>query len=93
MKNLLQRFLSAVTVLAMLFALVPVLPFYVSAVDAEIDTGDNEAEVVEVSLQQLVMAIDANWENLTDAQKTAVAALYSAFEQTMVNWDIPNIKG
>ena len=50
-------------------------------------------DVVEVTLQQLVMAIDAKWDSLTAAQQEAMCEMYNTFESTMSTWDIPNIKG
>ena len=50
------------------------------------------SDVVEVSLQQLVMAVDTKWDSLTTAQKEAFSAMYRAFEGTLSGWDLPNIK-
>lgn len=92
MKNLLQRILSAESTAAEnkeKGKMVIYARAYALLADGTYVYGD----VAQVSLQQLVMAIDGNWDNLTDAQKESVSAMYSAFEQTMSVWNIPNIKG
>ena len=50
------------------------------------------SDMVEVALQQLVMAIDAKWDNLTTAQKDSISTMYNTFQQTISTWDIPRIK-
>ena len=50
------------------------------------------SDVVEVSLQQLVMAVDTKWDTLTAAQKEAYSTMYRTFEGTMSGWDLPNSK-
>ena len=48
--------------------------------------------VVEVTLQQLVMAIDNQWDSLTTAQQEAISAMYETFRPVMSAWNIPNLK-
>ena len=48
--------------------------------------------VVTVTLQQLVTAVDAQWDTLTTAQKTALKTMYETFTANMKSWQIPNIK-
>lgn len=50
------------------------------------------SDVVEVTLQQLVMAVDAKWDNLTTVQKDSLSTMYNTFQQTMSTWDLPRIK-
>ena len=50
------------------------------------------SEVVKVNLQQLLMAVDAQWNALTTAQREAVGTMYALFEPVMFTWDIPRIK-
>lgn len=50
------------------------------------------SDMVEVTLQQLVMAIDAKWDNLTTAQKDSISTMHNTFQQTISTWDIPRIK-
>lgn len=50
------------------------------------------SDVVEVSLQQVVVAIDKQWNNLTAAQKEAVGAMYNTFSSVISDWNVPNIR-
>ena len=50
------------------------------------------SDAVAVSLQQVVTAVDAKWDQLAPVQKNAVGTMYNAFESTMSLWRLPNIK-
>ena len=46
----------------------------------------------EISLQQLVTAVDSKWDTLTNTQKLATGNMYHTFQEVMVNWKLPNLK-
>ena len=50
------------------------------------------SDVVEVSLQQVVVAADRQWASLTEAQKAALLTMYSTYESVMSTWNLPNIR-
>lgn len=50
------------------------------------------SNVVEVSLQQVVVAADHQWTSLTEAQKAALCTMYSTHESVMSTWNLPNIR-
>ncbi|MBO5868617.1 MAG: hypothetical protein J6Q54_06910, partial [Oscillospiraceae bacterium] len=50
------------------------------------------SNTVKVTLRQLVVAVDAKWDALTDVQKQGLKALYETFATDMANWNIPNMK-
>ena len=47
---------------------------------------------IEVTLQQVVTAINNQWHSLSDVQKNAVGDMYNTFGQAMTDWNIPRIK-
>ena len=47
---------------------------------------------VQVTLRQVVYAVDAMWDTLTAAQQDALQAMYETFKADMAAWQIPNIK-
>ena len=49
------------------------------------------SDVVEVTLRQLVTAVDTKWDDLTETQRSAIVAMYHTFEKIMAGWSIPNI--
>lgn len=50
------------------------------------------SKVVQVTLQQAVTAAQNNWEALSTVQKDTMKQMYTAFEDTMQGWDVPNLK-
>ena len=61
---------------------------YIELKDGTILYGDT----VRVDLRMLVEAIDTQWNNLNNVQKTAIKAMYAAFEENMCIWETPNLK-
>lgn len=61
---------------------------YVQMTDGEYIYSD----VVAVSLQQVVIAAQNKWDVLTAAQKDALQQMYTAYENVMRLWDVPNLK-
>lgn len=58
-------------------------------------TADGEyffGETVQRSLKEQVEAIDANWASYSEAAQGTALWMYKRFEDTMKNWNIPNIK-
>ena len=61
---------------------------YVLLADGTYIYGD----VVEVNLRQIVEGVDAKWNSLGSAQKSAILAMYEAYAGVMQFWEIPNMK-
>ena len=49
-------------------------------------------DVVETCLYQVVLAVESQWDSLTDAQKAAIKEMYNTFASRMKHWEIPKIK-
>ena len=47
---------------------------------------------VQVSLKQVVIAAQSNWEALTGVQKEAMVDMYTTYSDVMTSWKIPNLK-
>jgi len=73
-------------------ALHSTMPIYARAY-MELENGSFVySDTISMNLLEIVQTIDNQWDSLTDAQKTAVKAMYSNFRETMDMWQIPNIK-
>ena len=68
------------------------LPVYARAYVKLSDGTVIYGEAVQVTLRQVVYAVDAMWDTLTAAQQDALKAMYDTFSSEMSAWNIPNIK-
>ena len=50
------------------------------------------SEVVQATLQQVVMAAQNDWQDLSEAQKGALKQMYNTYADVMSSWNIPNLK-
>ena len=50
------------------------------------------SDTVQVCLEQVVMAVDSQWDELTVAQQGALSQMHASFSALMSDWQIPNIK-
>ena len=50
------------------------------------------SDVVEVTLQQVVVGSQNKWEELTTAQKDALQQMYTTYADIMRVWNVPNLK-
>ena len=87
-----KKFLAVILALAMMMTSVLALAdtSYTGKADSQI--GGVDAVTVTVTLKQLVMAVDAKWDNLTATQQEALKDMYETFASDMASWQIPNIK-
>lgn len=61
---------------------------YVQLVSGEYVYGD----VVQVSLQNVVVAAHNQWSKLTDVQKNGMTQMYAKYTDVMSSWDLPNLQ-